>query len=86
MARLKDQVYSNLRPFSLRQLGGEMGRLENIRVRVSVALTPEDWREVLLHLRGSDLHRQILEQLTDAIGSEYTGQLIGPETGQRDNQ
>ena len=57
-----------------------MVKIENIFTRVSVALTPEEWREVLLQLRGSKLHREILEQLTDAIGLEYTGQLMGPET------
>jgi hypothetical protein len=54
-----------------------MVKIENIFTRVSVALTPEEWREVILHLRGSKLQQQILEQLTDAIGLEYYGQLMG---------
>lgn len=65
-----------------------MGRIENIFVRVSVDFTPVEWREVLSHLLAApDLHRQILEHLTDAIGPEYRGQLMGSEkTGERDPQ
>lgn len=55
-----------------------MVMLEKFLVRVNVALSPEEWHQVLNHLvTDPHLERLILEQLVDAIGEEYSAQLEG---------
>lgn len=55
-----------------------MGRIEDIQTRVSVALTPVEWRDVLSRLpKAPDLRLRILEQIVDALGQECSGQLEG---------
>ena len=46
--------------------------------RISVAPDPEEWREVLAPLETApELQRQIIEQLTDALGPDYIEELTG---------
>lgn len=64
-----------------------MANIERVCVHVSVALTPEEWHHVLIHLRVSpDLERLILDQLTDTLGLEYSGQLAGNRSGEDDER
>lgn len=45
---------------------------------ISVALSAEEWREVIAYLAAApELQSQIIEQLTDAIGPDYIEELTG---------
>ena len=52
-----------------------MGNIERIFVRISVALSPVEWRRVLTQLTNTpELRQLIFDQLTDALGPEYCAQ------------
>jgi len=53
-----------------------MAKIVWISPRISVAPDPEEWREVVAYLETApEIQRQIIEQLKDALGSDYSQQL-----------
>jgi|BarGraNGADG00211_3_1021988.scaffolds.fasta_scaffold19130_1 hypothetical protein len=56
--------------------GEVMVSIEGIVARISVALSPVEWREVLMHLTDApELRGLVLDQLKDALGPDYIEEL-----------
>lgn len=48
------------------------------QLKVTVQLTPREWKEVVAELRNlPEIRGLIIEQVSDALGDEYHGHLLG---------
>ena len=55
-----------------------MAKMVWISPHISVALSAEEWREVIAYLAAApELQSQIIEQLTDALGPDYIEEFTG---------